>query len=209
MEHEKFYSFSNNRSQQFLFPSGFWIFVSKLVLSKNLHDSRTIIDEIVSFPSPSAWNHRSSENVKTHVQISVSKIGAESERGERSSVHEPRRDRSAHAKLARRPACAPNFDVWSMPGNGWGLLLRVVPTPERRWRRRNHDKGAKKATRRQSSLLTPHSRFSRRKDRSECQITARQRRQRLFLYFPFDEGKGTVADELVTSSLQVRVYSLR
>lgn len=85
MEHEKFYSFSNNRSQQFLFPSGFWIFVSKLVLSKNLHDSRTIIDEIVSFPSPSAWNHRSSENVKTHVQISVSKIGAESERGERAA----------------------------------------------------------------------------------------------------------------------------
>lgn len=162
-----------------------------------------------SLPLPLGIIDQERMSKHTYRNSSVSKIGAESERGERSSVHEPRRDRSAHAKLARRPACAPNFDVWSMPGNGWGLLLRVVPTPERRWRRRNHDKGAKEATRRQSSLLTPHSRFSRRKDRSECQITARQRRQRLFLYFPFDEGKGTVADELVTSSLQVRVYSLR
>lgn len=70
-------------------------------------------------------------------------------------------------------------------------------------RRRNPDKGAKEATRRQSSLLAPRSRFSRCKDHSECQITARQRRQRLFLHFPFDEGKGTVADKLVTTPLSL------
>lgn len=76
----------------------------------------------------------------------------------------------------------PDFDVWSMPGNGWGLLLRRSNAGVVKSRQRWKGGPSSSATRRQSSLLTPQSRFSRCKDRSECQITARQRRQRrLFL----------------------------
>lgn len=97
------------------------------------------------------------------------------------SVHEPRRDRSA--KLARRPARRTPPSLTSTSGRCEvtdEASSCVVPTPASS----NPGKGgpSSSATRRQSSLLTPQSRFSRCKDRSECQITARQRRQRrLFL----------------------------
>lgn len=114
---------------------------------------------------------------------------------------EPRRDRSAHAKLAS--ASGPTHHPPTSTSGRCQVTDEASSYASLQRRRRNPDKGAKEATRRQSSLLAPRSRFSRCKDHSECQITARQRRQRLFLHFPFDEGKGTVADKLVTTSLSL------
>lgn len=114
---------------------------------------------------------------------------------------EPRRDRSAHAKLAS--ASGPTHHPPTSTSGRCQVTDEASSYASLQRRRRNPDKGAKEATRRQSSLLAPRSRFSRCKDHSECQITARQRRQRLFLHFPFDEGKGTVADKLVTTPLSL------
>lgn len=96
---------------RFSFPTisfPFWIFASKrrsFLRVQKLHDSKTIINEtLILFPfhSESSIKAERSLNIHTHTQISVSKIGAESELAH--AVDEPRRDRSAHAKLARRPA---------------------------------------------------------------------------------------------------------
>lgn len=114
---------------------------------------------------------------------------------------EPRRDRSAHAKLAS--ASGPTHHPPTSTSGRCQVTDEASSYASLQRRRRNPDKGAKEATRRQSSLLAPRSRFSRCKDHSECQITARQRRQRLFLHFPFDERKGTVADKLVTTPLSL------
>lgn len=75
MEHEKFYSN--------LFPNSY--IVSCIVLFKSSQLTRFENDYQIFAPFP--WNHRLKENVPqthTHPQIFVSKIGAESTRGERS-----------------------------------------------------------------------------------------------------------------------------
>lgn len=140
---------------RFSFPTisfPFWIFASKLVRRsflrvQKLHDSKTIINEIlILFPFHSESSIKAERSLNTHTHADLCFKNWRRKRARTCGGRAASRSiRTREISSASGPTYAPNFDVWSMPGNGWGLFLRVVPALERRRRRRNPDKGAKEA----------------------------------------------------------------
>lgn len=93
----------------------------------------------------SSTNHRLKENVpQTHTVFQKLAHTKRARAASRSIREISSASGSTYAPLL------PDFDVWSMPGNGWGLLLLRVPTPASS----NPGKGGKEGLRRRRRVVS-------------------------------------------------------